>query len=78
MVAPQTLVAIDPTGAVDPGPILTALGDALINHETVANPKRSTSITHRITFDAHQARNTEVHAVGYHAGFLVHIEPATP
>lgn len=30
--------------------------------------------THRVTFDANKVRNTEVHAAGFGAGFVVHIE----
>lgn len=74
----QTLVAMN-HGAGDRSiePVLRFIDQALLDHQVITQPHWRTkepNIVHRVTFDADQVRNTEVHGIGYRAGFIVHIE----
>ena len=73
----QRLVALDFEGNHDPAPVLAFIGDALIEHVVDEEPHWRTGQPlprHCFTFDAGMVRNTEVHAAGFRAGFVVHLD----
>lgn len=74
----QTLVAMNiGTGDRDIAPVLRFVGEALLDHQVIVSPHWRTKepqIVHHVVFDADRVRNTEVHGIGYRAGFTVHIE----
>lgn len=74
----QTLVAMDWDNAgLSTAAIERYLGPALVAQEETTTPHFRDGhpiTTHRFTFDARKARNTEVHGVAFHAGFVAHVE----
>lgn len=76
----QVLVAVDwENSGRSPEPVLDFLRehDALVAHEVGWQAHWKTGETqpvHRFRFDAGKVRNTEVHGVGFRAGFVVHVE----
>jgi hypothetical protein len=77
---PETLVAMNYDGAGDLAKVLAFLDaeGATISVETVQVQHFRDAgrfiETHRVTFDAWKVRNTHVHGVSFHAGFVSHIE----
>lgn len=79
----EVLVAVE-YGASEPRPldiepVLAQLRRAggLVGHEVTSIPHHASGRpmrTHRVAFDATAIRNTDVHGMGYRAGFLSHIE----
>lgn len=74
----QTLVAVDwKNEGLDIGRVLGFVGEALISHEVGEQAHWKTGepqTFHRVTFNSREVRNTEVNGVGYHSGFVVHVE----
>ena len=74
----ETLVAVDWDGAgLSPQRVLDFVGDALVDHEVTTRPHWRTGaplVTHLVRFDARRVRNTEVHGVSFHSGFVSHVE----
>lgn len=77
---PETLVAIDfDGGTLDITPVVEAItaAGAMLDRTVDLDWQDFRGVTrprHEITFDANVLRNTEVHGIGYRAGFIVHIE----
>lgn len=79
---PEVLVAIDYDRRGDE-PLWAVLDEldnagALLAHdvEQMPHPTRPDAdplTVHRVSFDARRYRNTEVHGLGYRAGYVVHI-----
>lgn len=75
---PETLVALDWDGVVpDIQPLLDMAGEHLLAHVVTTTAHWQTGrpvLTHRVTFDARQVRNTHMSGAAFHAGWLSHVE----
>lgn len=74
----ETLVALDwKSEGLPIASILDFVGEHLLSHEVTTTAHFRTGepiITHRVTFNARQVRNSHVSGKAYHAGFVSHIE----
>ena len=75
----ETLVALDYGRNLGLQELLRRLGDAVVSVESTQVPDACKPEVirdrHAIRFDTGLLRNTEAHGIGFHCGFVVHVEP---
>lgn len=76
-VVTETLVAMNYSGEGNIDLVLFKVGEAVVSHTVEFQPHWKTGEpleVHRVEFDRNMIRNTTVHNIGFHAGFVVHVE----